>query len=526
MAQPLGITPFQEIPLAERLPTEAQMSSRLVANSIVERRESTKFYPSTSNDIVVNQSGGSSQRVINIRLSSPGYIDLQTTCLEFEHQLSGTSGVGRGVVDNNILSLIDEATLLVGGQRVEFVRDVPSVINALSMMSETQGHHNHNGDFEGEWVYGKYSEGQQNAEYVAANNNKLTSKIANRQNASYLYSSYNTSTSATGVNGSGGQSTDDVGYKSTSSGARPYRVPLAKLFGMFALPKYFPLRNVGAITIQLRFQDNLNRVLVNQQTNGADAQSSTDTALPSDTVSTIKNLRVKCDIVYPAASYVSAVDNLLQNDAVGAMFAVNTIESQDIDFTGSSSLSTRALVFTLGTRYLKTCLFCFRSKADLDKPSRFSLSAFPSLGFEGGARLYINGVSYPVQPVEDAAEAYEECEKALNMLADVDRSGLVPFTHYVSDVSRTGCSNATVDYTGKFMLGFNLDQVLQSGSALGGISTLSGGYNIRLEVDNRGARSADGNTGTADETQCVATGIFAKDVILQIRQNSTEVSIG
>jgi len=83
-----------------------------------------------------------------------------------------------------------------------------------------------------------------------------------------------------------------------------------------------------------------------------------------------------------------------------------------------------------------------------------------------------------------------------------------------------------VDYTGKFMLGFNLDQVLQSGSALGGISTLSGGYNIRLEVDNRGARSADGNTGTADETQCVSTGIFAKDVILQIRQNAVEVSLG
>jgi len=113
------------------------MSSRLVANSIVERRESTKFYPSTSNDIIVNQSGGSSQRVITIRLSSPGYIDLQTACLEFEHQLASTSGVARGVVDNNILSLVDEATLLVGGQRVEFVRDVPAVINALSMMSET-----------------------------------------------------------------------------------------------------------------------------------------------------------------------------------------------------------------------------------------------------------------------------------------------------------------------------------------------------------------------------------------------------
>lgn len=81
------------------------------------------------------------------------------------------------------------------------------------------------------------------------------------------------------------------------------------------------------MTLQIRFQDNLKRCLVNLQADGADANSPADQALPAGLVSTISQLRVKTDIVYPSASYVSAVDNLLANDAVGAMFAVQTLES-------------------------------------------------------------------------------------------------------------------------------------------------------------------------------------------------------
>lgn len=240
---------------------------------------------------------------------------------------------------------------------------------------------------------------------------------------------------------------------------------------------------------------------------------------------------MKCDIVYPSASYVSAVDNLLANDAVGAMFGVQTLESQDIDFTGSSGTSattgtatTKSLVFTVGTRYLKGVYVVFRTKADLDKASRLSLSSFPNMGFET-ARMFINGVSYPVNPIEGAAQAYDELEKAMNLLGDVDRSNLIPYSHYLSNVSRSGDeTNATVDYCGKFMLGFNLEQVLQSGRSLGGISTLAGGYNIRLEVENQGARFATGNASDGVDSAGVASAVFYKDVILQIRQNSVEVS--
>lgn len=509
------------------------MSSKLTANSVIERRETTNFFPSTSEAITVNNSGGSSQRVVNIRLSSPGYIDLQTACLEFEHKLTGGAEDSTdGVPDNHIASLIEEITLLVGGRRVEHIRDLGSVVNMLSLATETAGHRDHNGDFQGEWVDAKYSEGQDNTCYTGGADDGITAKIANRQNANKLYSPYNTDKGVAGNNGSGGNSTADFGYKSSLTDARTYRIPLSQLLGMFALPTYFPLRNCGNITIQIRFQDNLKRCLVNLQSDGG-ANAPADQTLPANLVSTISQLRVKTDIVYPSASYVSAVDNLLANDAVGAMFGVQTLESQDIDFTGTGGTSatagvasTKSLVFTIGTRYLKGVYVAFRTKSDLDNASRLSLSAFPNMGFET-ARMFINGVSYPVNPIEGASQAYDELEKAMNLLGDVDRSNLIPYTHYLSNVSRSGeATNATVDYCGKFMLGFNLEQVLQSGRSLGGISTLAGGYNIRLEVENQGARYDSGNAGDGVSSAGVATAVFYKDVILQLRQNAVEVSQG
>lgn len=509
------------------------MSSKLTANSVIERRETANFYPSTSEAITVSNSGGSSQRIVNIRLSSPGYLDLQTACLEFEHKLTGGAEDSTdGIPDNHIASLIEEITLMVGGQRVEHIRDLGTVVNMLSNATESAGHRDHNGDFQGEWLDAKYSEGQDNNCFTGTGSDGVSTKISNRQNGNKLYSPYNVDKGVAGVNGSGGASTADFGYKTSQTNSRVYRIPLSQLLGTFSLPQYFVLRNIGNMTIQLRFQDNLRRCLVNLQSDGG-ANAPADQTLPANLVSTISQLRVKADIVYPTASYVSAVDNLLANDAVGAMFGIQTLESQDIDFTGSGGTSattgvatTKSLVFTVGTRYLKGVYVVFRTKADLDNASRLSLSAFPSMGFES-ARMFINGVSYPVVPIEGAAQAYDELEKAMNLLGDVDRSNLIPLAHYQSNVSRSGeTTNATVDYCGKFMLGFNLEQVLQSGRALGGISTLAGGYNIRLEVDNQGARYATGNSGDGVDSSAVATGVFYKDVILQIRQNQVEVSQG
>lgn len=77
----------------------------------------------------------------------------------------------------------------------------------------------------------------------------MTAKIANRQTAAKLYSPYNVDKGVAGANGSGGNSTADFGYKTSQTDARTYRIPLSQLLGMFSLPQYFPLRNVGNITI-------------------------------------------------------------------------------------------------------------------------------------------------------------------------------------------------------------------------------------------------------------------------------------
>jgi len=95
-------------------------------------------------------------------MSSSGYLDPQTAVLSSEVLVSGTSAFpgDLGVIENGgLLPLIEEATLFIGGQMVERVRQPGVVYNALALATETQGHHDHAGTFKGEWVYGKYSEG-------------------------------------------------------------------------------------------------------------------------------------------------------------------------------------------------------------------------------------------------------------------------------------------------------------------------------------------------------------------------------
>lgn len=98
------------------MPPESQLSDRLTANSVIERRETATYYPNTSDAITISNAGGSSQRVVNIRMSSPAYLDLQTACLLFEHKLEATAGSGEklGVPDNHILTQLQEVRLLVG----------------------------------------------------------------------------------------------------------------------------------------------------------------------------------------------------------------------------------------------------------------------------------------------------------------------------------------------------------------------------------------------------------------------------
>lgn len=215
---------------------------------MVERRETATYYPNTSDAIVISTQGGSTQRVVNIRMSSPAYVDLQTACLHFEHHLTGTAGPGTalGVPDNHILSLIEEARLLVGSQQVEHIRDVGTAVNAMLRASETEGYHSHSGVAEGQWLYGRYSEGMDNAVYGGSDS--VSSKIANRVVSNKLYSPYHASGASSGPNGSGGSSSFDAAYSTTPTG-NPYKVPLSQIFGLFSLSQFFPLRNCGSITI-------------------------------------------------------------------------------------------------------------------------------------------------------------------------------------------------------------------------------------------------------------------------------------
>jgi len=68
-----------------------------------------------------------------------------------------------------------------------------------------------------------------------------------------------------GKNGVGAQTADKSYRNPDRAGIKLVSVPLSKLLGFFGLDSYFPLRNVGSMSIRLRLHSNINSCVVCQQ---------------------------------------------------------------------------------------------------------------------------------------------------------------------------------------------------------------------------------------------------------------------
>lgn len=127
---------------------------------------------------------------------------------------------------------------------------------------------------------------------------------------------------------------------------------------------YFPVRNVGNITLRLRTHSRIESCVVTQEA-----------ALAAGSKVTLNDVHVVADVVVPESAYLSAMDQLIASSS-GLQMTFPDTEVQVRDFNGNSEVGEYSLNFILGSRYLTRALFLFRHRASLNSASQCSTFSF------------------------------------------------------------------------------------------------------------------------------------------------------
>lgn len=513
MSQLAGQTPFVQVPISQKLPDQMSYKDALETASVVSGRQHGVRYSATNGG---PYSIGSGQAEIVIPLSSDYYLDLQTACLEYEVKCEGnltSAETGNPVLESGPLAPFSELILEVGGVQVSRIRDPNSVYNAYAYMGQIQSHDNSEGTLENSWAT------SQKATVVNDANETLTDKIASLQDATTITSLMDADQQAvkgvykTSAKNGVGAGDEDTSYRNASrNGIKLVCVPLSKILGFFSQEAYFPLRNVGNITLRLRTHSRVESCVVSRQA-----------ALVANAGVVLNDVHVKADAVVPESAYLAAMDQLI-GSASGLQMAFQDTEVQVRDFDGNTSIGEYNLNFIVGARYLTRAAFLFRHRASLNSASHCSTFSFQNPGFQQ-ARLQLGSMSVPTaNPIRSIEDAYYTLLKSNNMQGNPDYGNAISLKDYCADISRTGTSASKVIASSKFILAFSLEQVLQANQdLLQGLNTLQNNSNVQLVIDARGTYTPDGTSGGATDSGLVATGIFNMQKVISLKMNAVSV---
>ena len=265
-----------------------------------------------------------------------------------------------------------------------------------------------------------------------------------------------------------------------------YAMPLAGYLGLFSLTKYFPLRSVSSITLEMNLSTNPASVVFDNLLPAAVPGTIATTSLA------LNNINIHMDMVRMADEYYSIMDaELLNPDGLGVQYVINTVECTPVIVPqapsgGIGAASKKVLLASKGTRFLKS-LWCVQVPT-LALSSGFAppSSVFTAGGFQS-AQLVCNSRRYPQFPIDNFPRAYEELAKSCGKYHTVVGDSIITYPKYVLDlfpnaVSLNNSPDSRCEYA-TFMLGFNLDQVLDAPEVdLQGVNTLTAGFQLQLEL--------------------------------------------
>lgn len=478
--------PFQDIPTSQKVPSSSKVLELLGKSDLVKERYTVSNQPYSGQNAGIG--AGYNSRIQFKIFNNADYADLSTAYITFNAKF--TAGAGGNLLhlnaEDNVLSWFNLARVLVNDQLLEEITNFNVWANLITYASMSKSYYETAGSFMGLYRHSNYLAGGPAGSIITGPTGTAATLNLGGQNGgiqqweqiapgvAWIPSSAG---GAAPTYGSGGNDTWAANALQQGSGYN-YAAPLAGYLGLFSISKFFPLRNVASITVELNMSTNPASVVFD---NLLPAAANPAVALVSLALS---NIYIHVDMVKMADEYYSIMDQeLVDPNGLGVQFVINTVECTPANIPATNAK--RVLVASKGTRFLKSLWVAQMPDFVVNSSNCPPSSVFSNGGFSS-AQLVVNSKRFPQLPIDNLPRAYEELAKSTGKFHSVLGDSIITYPKYALATSNAGnlssINDSSCEYAA-FILGFNLDQVLDAPEVdLQGENTLTAGFQLQLEL--------------------------------------------
>ena len=458
------------MPVEERIPASAKFD-KMDATSIIRGRRDVRWYPSTGTS--VNSSGGS--QIITFRLSdSNAYLDPLSCYLTFDLAITGdvsatTGGTG---LDDTALSLFSRVKTEMNSVGLDDIVDVDSLAHSLIYsLGDRQAYEQDLGIQANSWKWNKLNYGGAAASTYANDG----SVAAVQQRASVYY-----------------RHLKDADDEDLVQYARKLQmaIPLSLFqISLFKGSKFIPMRNLGIFTLNF-YTNTANRALRTGVGAGGIGQA-VDLASHAAGVAgfSLTNLAVVGQVLDMDARFLEVVDRVASTSETGLIMDFNTYTNLKQSYNATPTATDRSLVVSKATTSLRNMYIVRQPSAWRENQGYCGVTGFPSLGCTG-VRLQISSLYKPEYGLaEDYPSQYNLGRQAHSLLGAQDCLGNTRVDGFAND------DNADSDVNGQHVICFGFDRSANEYVALDGLSTISSGGTITVQLRDAGETTCPiGNT--------------------------------
>jgi len=469
--------PFQDIPTSQKVPSSSKVLELLGKSDLVKERYVTSTPPYAGANAGI---GGSANNRITWKIfNNADYADLSTAYITFNAKFTGAN-LAHLQAEDNVLSWFNLCRVLVNDQLLEEITNFNIFSNLITYCSMSKSFYESAGSFMGLYRHSIYLTGGPAGLVVTGPQGTPGTVDLSGQN--YGIQQWEqispgvlwqpSSNAAAPTYGSGGNDTWASRALQQGNGYN-YAAPLAGYLGLFSINKFFPLRNVASITVEMTMSSNIASVVFDNLLPTQAAPAVAGVSL------TLSNLYMHIDMVKLSDEYYSIMDQeLIDPSGLGVQFVVNTCECTSVALSAASGGAKRTLVASKGTRFLKSLWMAQVPSFTINASNCPPSSVFTTGGFNS-AQLVVNSRRFPQLPIDNLPRAYEELSKSFGKYHSVLGDSIITYPKYELAVSNAGNLNSLLDSRceyAAFFLGFNLDQVLDAPEVdLQGENTLTAG---------------------------------------------------
>jgi hypothetical protein len=505
--------PFQDIPTSQKVPSSSKVLELLGKSDLVKERYTTSQQPYSGQGAGIG--AGRNSRITYKIFNNSDYADLATAYITFNAKFENANPalLNHLQAEDNVLSWFNLVRVMVNDQILEEISNFNVWANLITYASMSRSYYETAGSFMGCYRHSKFLHGGPAGVIVhgatpapldfgaQAGGQQMWEQLdegvawipANgASNVPFYGSGGNDTWASAALQSSGVQrATGPNAGTQLANNGYSYAMPLAGYLGLFSITKYFPLRSVSSITLELNLSTNPASVIFdNLLPPAGGAPQAAAIAAVSSTSLQLNNLNLHLDMVRMADEYYSIMDSeLLDPNGLGVQYVINTVECTPVNIPIApvgGGPAKRVLLASKGTRFLKS-LWCAQIptlaiNSSIAPPS----SVFTQAGFSS-CQLVCNSRRFPQFPIDNLPRAYEELSKSCGKYHSIVGDSIITYPKYALDLTAGATSlNSAVDSRceyATFFIGFNLDQVLDAPEIdLQGENTLTAGFQLQLEL--------------------------------------------